>query len=48
MRMYECAQIPVGTRGSSDPSMSRCLRGSPTLTRATPYVSDRSVSSRRM
>ena len=29
-------------------SMSRCLRGSPTLTRATPYVSDRFVSSRRM
>ena len=44
MRTYEYAQIPAGTRGSCDPLMSRCLRGFPTLTRATPYVSDRSVS----
>ena len=44
MRTYEYAQIPVGTRGSRVPSMSRCLRGLPTRTRATPYVSDRSVS----
>ena len=44
MRMYQCAQLPADTRGSSDPSMSRCLRGYPTLTRATPYVSDRFMS----